>query len=80
MIIIPMQAAADLPDLFVEAWTYSSALSVVEQCKVWAADLQLEPSMLNTISACNGELLELARSQVRLFHAIYQPFNNNLFS
>ena len=52
-----------LPPLFVEAWVYSSALSVVEQCITWAADFKLDAS--NSGSAGKGELLDVARSQVK---------------
>ncbi len=44
---------------------YSSALSVVEQVDVWAKDIKLEGVVLNQFNACKGELLELARNQVR---------------
>jgi hypothetical protein len=44
---------------------YSSALSSVEQVDVWAKDIKLEGIALNQFNACKGELLELARSQVR---------------
>ena len=51
-----------MPPLFVEAWVYSSALSVVEQCAIWSADFNLEVSKSG--SAGKGELLDVARSQV----------------
>jgi hypothetical protein len=54
-----------LPSYFIESWTYSSALSSVEQVDVWAKDFKLEGIMLNQLNACKGELLELARNQVR---------------
>jgi hypothetical protein len=57
----------NLPNFFVESWTYSSALSVVEQCDIWAADLKLEGPIVTTFNAGKGELLELARNQVCLF-------------
>jgi hypothetical protein len=53
-----------LPEYFVESWTYSSALSVVDQCDSWAAGLSLQGSKLATFNAGKGELLELARNQV----------------
>lgn len=53
-----------LPEYFVESWTYSSALSVVEQCDSWANGLKLEGSAQAAIHATKGELLELARNQV----------------
>ncbi|KAJ7940762.1 trafficking protein particle complex subunit 10 [Mycena leptocephala] len=53
-----------LPEFFVESWTYSSALSVVDQCDSWAAGLSLQGSKLATFNAGKGELLELARNQL----------------
>ncbi|KAJ6630673.1 trafficking protein particle complex subunit 10 [Mycena sp. CBHHK59/15] len=53
-----------IPEYFVESWTYSSALSVVDQCDVWAASLSLQGSKLATFNAGKGELLELARNQL----------------
>jgi hypothetical protein len=37
----------------------------VEQADVWAKDIKLEGVVLNQFNACKGELLELARNQVR---------------
>jgi len=54
-----------LPSHFIESWTFSSALSSVEQVDFWAKDTKLEDIMLNQFNACKGELLELARNQVR---------------
>lgn len=54
----------DLPRHFVEMWSYASALSVVEQCDVWAAELDLEPAKLNGFNATKAELLEVARKQL----------------
>ncbi|KAJ7156089.1 trafficking protein particle complex subunit 10 [Mycena crocata] len=53
-----------IPEFFVESWTYSSALSVVDQCDTWAANLSLQGSKLSTFNAGKGELLELARNQL----------------
>ncbi|KAJ6547447.1 trafficking protein particle complex subunit 10 [Mycena capillaripes] len=53
-----------IPEFFVESWTYSSALSVVDQCDTWAASLSLQGSKLSTFNAGKGELLELARNQL----------------
>lgn len=53
-----------IPAFFVESWTYSSALSVVEQCDTWANTLKLESVALASFNAGKGELLELARNQV----------------
>jgi hypothetical protein len=55
----------DLPEFFVESWTYSSALSVVDQCDVWAVDHKPDDSDLPSFNAGKGELLELALNQVR---------------
>ena len=53
-----------LPPLFVEAWVYSSALSVIEQCTTWSTDFKLEASKSG--SAGKGQLLDVARSQVKM--------------
>jgi trafficking protein particle complex subunit 10 len=37
----------------------------VEQVDVWAKDIKLEGVVLNQFNACKGELLELARNQVK---------------
>lgn len=37
----------------------------MEQVDVWAKDIKLEGVVLNQFNACKGELLELARNQVR---------------
>lgn len=55
-----------LPPFFVESWAYSSALSVVEQCDLWSSALTMEGNKLAAFNAGKGELLELARNQVRL--------------
>jgi hypothetical protein len=55
---------ATLPEHFVESWTYSSALSVVDQCDSWTSGLKLEGSAQAAFFASKGELLELARNQV----------------
>jgi hypothetical protein len=49
---------------------HSSALSAVEQVDVWAKDINLEGIMSNQFNACKGELLELARNQVRPFCSV----------
>ncbi|KIM49469.1 hypothetical protein M413DRAFT_60851 [Hebeloma cylindrosporum] len=53
-----------LEPLFIEAWIYSSALSVVEQCNTWAVMFKIDPSKAVPASAGKGELLDLARSQL----------------
>ena len=57
-----------LPPLFVEAWIYSSALSVVEQCTTWSTDFKFEAS--KSTPAGKGELLDVARSQVNLLYFV----------
>ena len=37
----------------------------MEQVDVWAKDIKLEGVVLNQFNACKGELIELARNQVR---------------
>ncbi|KAH9966604.1 trafficking protein particle complex subunit 10 [Russula dissimulans] len=56
-----------LPSYFIESWTYSSALSAVEQVDTWAKDIKLEGILLNQFNAGRGELLELARNQLDVF-------------
>ncbi|KAI0957407.1 hypothetical protein AcW1_005812 [Taiwanofungus camphoratus] len=53
-----------LPPFFVESWTYSSALSVVDQCDSWASPLGPGKATLASFNATKGELLELARHQL----------------
>ncbi|KAJ7751971.1 trafficking protein particle complex subunit 10 [Mycena metata] len=72
-----------IPEFFVESWTYSSALSVVDQCDAWASTLSLQGTKLSTFNAGKGELLELARNQldiigVKVGHLpIRPPFCNS---
>ncbi|KIP08175.1 hypothetical protein PHLGIDRAFT_88626 [Phlebiopsis gigantea 11061_1 CR5-6] len=49
---------------FVESWTYSSALSVIEQANVWAKPLELNKASMSAFNAVKGELVELARHQL----------------
>lgn len=60
-----------LPSFFLESWTYSSALSVVDLCDGWSAGFQLDAATQASFNAVKGELLELARNQVRQI----QPFD-----
>lgn len=53
-----------IPLFFVESWTYSSALSVVEQVDTWANDVKMGKPALARFSAVKGELLELAQQQL----------------
>jgi hypothetical protein len=58
------EVSAILPPYFIESWTYSSALSVIEQADIWASNIKLEGIALNQFNACKAELLELARNQL----------------
>ncbi|KAJ7063184.1 trafficking protein particle complex subunit 10 [Mycena amicta] len=67
-----------LPQFFIESWTHCSALSVVDQCDIWAANSDLQGPKLNAFNASKGELLELARIQldiigVRVGHLPVRP-------
>ncbi|KAL1742258.1 trafficking protein particle complex subunit 10 [Schizophyllum fasciatum] len=53
-----------LPQYFIESWTYSSALSVVEQCDSWLRAFRVEGPKVAALNAGKGELLELARIQL----------------
>ncbi|KAF9009438.1 trafficking protein particle complex subunit 10 [Cyathus striatus] len=53
-----------LPPFFVESWTYSSAISVVEQCDLWISQSKLDSKKLLQFNAGKGELLETARHQL----------------
>ncbi|EIM89936.1 uncharacterized protein STEHIDRAFT_92528 [Stereum hirsutum FP-91666 SS1] len=55
---------SSLPHFFLESWIYSSALSTVEQCDVWAKELTLDGATLVAFNASKADLLELARSQL----------------
>lgn len=55
---------SSLPHFFLESWIYSSALSTVEQCDVWAKELTLDGATLVAFNASKADLLELARNQV----------------
>ncbi|KAJ7285957.1 trafficking protein particle complex subunit 10 [Mycena rebaudengoi] len=72
-----------IPEFFVESWTYSSALSVVEQCDIWAASLNMQGPKLAAFNAGKGELLELARNQLDLIGVkvghlpLRPPFSNS---
>ncbi|KAF9264760.1 hypothetical protein L218DRAFT_979450 [Marasmius fiardii PR-910] len=57
------EVEATLPSFFVESWIYSSALSVVEQCDLWVAELGLDPN-LSPYNAGKAELIQLARNQL----------------
>ncbi|TDL27388.1 hypothetical protein BD410DRAFT_875203 [Rickenella mellea] len=56
----------DLPDCFVESWTYSSSLSVVDICDEWGRAVELDTTKLARFNAAKGELIELARAQLDL--------------
>ncbi|KAF9053549.1 hypothetical protein BDZ89DRAFT_1056144 [Hymenopellis radicata] len=53
-----------LPPYFIESWTYSSALSVVEKCNSWETEHQMDKTQVASLNAGKGELLELARTQL----------------
>jgi hypothetical protein len=55
-----------LPPFFVESWTYSSALSVVQQAESWAQHFDLDNAAVARFSAARGSLLEMAINQVRV--------------
>lgn len=61
------EVSAILPPDFIESWTYSSALSALEQADIWASNIKLEGTALNQFNACKAELLELARNQLDVF-------------
>lgn len=65
-----MHLQGTLPHFFIESWIYSSALSTVEQCDLWAKDLTLDGATLVTFNASKADLLELARSQVSAYNAV----------
>ncbi|KAA1469549.1 hypothetical protein DENSPDRAFT_857972 [Dentipellis sp. KUC8613] len=58
------EAEAILPRYFIESWTYSSALSTVDQADTWAKSHELDTASQNAFNASKAELLELARSQL----------------
>ncbi|KAF8968386.1 trafficking protein particle complex subunit 10 [Flammula alnicola] len=58
------EVESTLPPLFIEAWTYSAALSAVEHCNEWATTFKIEGSKSASVNAGKGELLDLARSQL----------------
>ncbi|KDQ60741.1 hypothetical protein JAAARDRAFT_172897 [Jaapia argillacea MUCL 33604] len=73
-----LEVQEKLPPFFLESWTYSSALSVVEECDKWASNTQLDEPTLKLHQAGKGELVELARHQldilgVRLGHLPPRP-------
>ncbi|KIJ69219.1 hypothetical protein HYDPIDRAFT_80628 [Hydnomerulius pinastri MD-312] len=54
-----------LPEYFIESWTFSSALSVVDQCDTWTSSWpEMEGVSLARYIASKGELIELAKSQL----------------
>ncbi|KAF9246256.1 trafficking protein particle complex subunit 10 [Melanogaster broomeanus] len=54
-----------LPEYFIESWTFSSALSVVDQCDAWATSWpEMEGIPVARYSASKGEVIELAKSQL----------------
>lgn len=53
-----------LPKFFIESWTYSSALSVVDQCDAWAGPSEFDKLTSSNFRAAKGELMQLAANQV----------------
>ncbi|KAI9571283.1 hypothetical protein HD554DRAFT_2169127 [Boletus coccyginus] len=54
-----------LSECFIESWTFSSALSVLDQCDSWASSWpEMDAQALARYSARKGELIELAKSQL----------------
>ncbi|KAG1768331.1 trafficking protein particle complex subunit 10 [Suillus occidentalis] len=58
------EVEAKLPEYFIESWIFSSALSVVDQCDTWAHTTELDGIQLARFSASEGELIELAKTQL----------------
>ncbi|KAK4701381.1 trafficking protein particle complex subunit 10, partial [Phenoliferia sp. Uapishka_3] len=52
---------------FLESWTYSACLNIVDQCTLHAASQDVDRAALDSFVAVKAELLDLARKQVRLF-------------
>ena len=55
---------ASLSKFFVESWMYSAAFNIVDQCQLWTEAALLDPSEITAFDAVQGELLELARTQL----------------
>ncbi|KAL8287387.1 hypothetical protein RQP46_003839 [Phenoliferia psychrophenolica] len=49
---------------FLESWTYSACLNVVDECTRRAADKVINSAALDSFGAVKGELLDLARKQL----------------
>lgn len=59
-----MISQRDLGPNFVESWTYSACLNIVDSCQRWlGADAPSSPA-LTQFTAVKAELLELARKQL----------------
>lgn len=54
-----------MPKFFIESWIYTAALDVAREAENWKTSKQLEGNELALFHASQGELTELARSQVR---------------
>jgi len=59
-----------MPKFFIESWIYTSSLDVVREAETWKNSKQLEGNDLALFHAGQGELTELARSQVDVLNAI----------
>lgn len=55
---------ATLGSNFVESWTYSACLNIVDECGRWAEDDGVDQSVLDSFVGIKAELLELARKQL----------------
>jgi hypothetical protein len=49
---------------FVESWTYSACLNVVDECQKWVDQTRIDTRVVAGFVAVKAELLELARKQV----------------
>lgn len=66
----------DIPPYFIESWMYSSALSTVDHCDTCSKSLEMSKAVLTSFNAVKGELIELARHQVRI-NFFYLPCSIN---
>ncbi|KAF5391403.1 hypothetical protein D9757_001971 [Collybiopsis confluens] len=77
------EVESEIPPFFVEAWEYSSALSVVDQVDAWSANTDLD-ARRPAFNAGKAELLELARNQLDMLGIERQylphepPFSSSL--
>lgn len=74
-----------LPERFLESWTYSAARDLVEQCRKWEilimGDGKVMTAEKRMFEGSMGELIELARRQVRFFsHVGHTRLCTNIIS